>query len=103
MSQNFNKITPDCLKVHPIYLTCCLNSEYVQRQMNQEITDTVRTFLSLTKLKTIDIPVPPLETQNQFADVVVAHEKTRRQQHESARQSDHLFDTLLHRAFAGEL
>lgn len=32
-----------------------------------------------------------------------AHEQPRRQQQESARKSDHLFDTLLHRAFAGEL
>jgi type I restriction enzyme, S subunit len=66
MSQNFNKVTPNKDKVTPIYLEYCFNSPLVQRQFKQNITDTVRTFLSLTKIKEVKIPLPPLEDQVQF-------------------------------------
>jgi type I restriction enzyme S subunit len=103
MSQNFNKITPDLNKIDPIYLEYLINSKIVQNQLHQEITDTVRTFLSLTKLKTIKIPLPPLPMQQKFAQVVKKYERLRVQQREAERQAEHLFQTLLHKAFQGEL
>src|SRR5207248_1410729 len=51
MSQNFNKITPNTNVVDSTYLCFTLNTRFVQRQFVQNITDTVRTFLSLTKLR----------------------------------------------------
>jgi len=103
MSQNFNKITPDVRRVNAIYLQYSINSPFIQRQLNQEITDTVRTFLSLTKLKTVTISLPPLSLQQEFATIVQKFERIRRQQREATRQAEHLFQTLLHRAFRGEL
>ena len=47
--------------------------------------------------------VPPLPLQQQFAHIVHKFERLRAQQRESARQANHLFQTLLHRAFQGEL
>jgi type I restriction enzyme S subunit len=103
MSQNFNKITPDFQKVTPTYLEYCINSRFVQQQFHQEITDTVRTFLSLTKLKRVEIPLPPLSLQRKFAQIVHKFERLRAQQREAERQAEHLFQTLLDRAFRGEL
>jgi len=103
MSQNFNKITPDLNKVSSTYLEHCINSPIVQRQFTREITDTVRTFLSLTKLKTVEIPLPPLHQQQQYAEIVNKYERLRGQQREATRQAGHLFQTLLQRAFRGEL
>lgn len=103
MSQNFNKITPDLDRIDPTYLEYVINSKIVQKQLHQEITDTVRTFLSLTKLKTVKIPLPPLSMQRKFAQIVQQCKKLRTQQHEAARQAEHLFQTLLHKAFQGEL
>lgn len=103
MSQNFNKISPDVNKTNPTYLEYCINSLFVQRQLKQEITDTVRTFLSLTKLKNVEIPLPPLRDQEKFAQVVRKSEQLRTKQRRAERKSDDIFNSLVHRAFRGEL
>ncbi|MDF1662762.1 MAG: restriction endonuclease subunit S [Planctomycetota bacterium] len=103
LSQNFNKITPDESQVHPVYLAWALNSPIVQREFFRNITDTVRTFLSLTKIKRVNIPVPPLELQLRFACIVehVKHQKTQMRAHHE--KIENLFNSLVQKAFRGEL
>jgi len=103
MSQNFNKISPDLNKTNPIYLEYCINSLFVQQQLNKEITDTVRTFLSLTKLKNVKIPLPPLRDQEKFAQVVRKSAQLRTKHQRAERKSDDIFNSLVQRAFRGEL
>jgi type I restriction enzyme S subunit len=59
--------------------------------------------LNGTQLKETEIIVPPLPLQEKFATIVQKFERVRRQQREATRQAEHLFQTLLHRAFRGEL
>jgi len=99
MSQNFNKVTPCPKKVEASFVEFCINSQIVQRQLKQEITDTVRTFLSLTKLKKVKIPLPPIALQRTFSEIVQRSERLRAVQREALRQAEHLFQSLLHRAF----
>jgi type I restriction enzyme S subunit len=103
MSQNFNKITPNTNIVSALYLQFCFNSQLVQNQFKKEMTDTVRTFLSLTKIKRVTIPVPPIELQNQFAERVQAIQVQKTQAQASLVQAEDLFNSLLQRAFKGEL
>jgi restriction endonuclease S subunit len=46
---------------------------------------------------------PPLQLQEKFAKIVQKFERFRNQQKEAQRQAEHLFQTLLHQAFTGEL
>jgi type I restriction enzyme S subunit len=63
-----------------------------------------RTRISMGQLAVLPVPVPPLPLQRKFADVVRRFERLRAQQREAERQAEHLFQTLLHRAFKeGEL
>lgn len=103
LSQNFNKITPDELHVHPVYLVWALNSPIVQRQFFRNITDTVRTFLSLTKVKKVHAPVPPLELQRRFAAIVESVEQQKATQRAHLAELDTLFASLQSRAFRGDL
>ena len=103
MSQNFNKISPNLDLVDPTYLVFLVNSRFIQRQFFQNITDTVRTFLSLTKIKKVSVPLPPIELQREFAGRVRAVEKLRTAQRASLAELDALFASLQHRAFRGEL
>ncbi len=103
MSQNFNKITPDISKVEPIYLEYCINDNIVQSQFKKKITDTVRTFLSLTSIKEIKIPVPPLELQTQFAQIVAKTEAIKTQYQQSLQELENLYGSLSQKAFKGEL
>lgn len=59
--------------------------------------------LNGTQLKETEIIIPPLPLQEKFAAIVQKFECVRRQQREATRQAEHLFQTLLHRAFRGEL
>ncbi len=49
------------------------------------------------------IPLPSLQLQQKFSQIVHVFERVQVQQREAARQAEHLFQTLLHQAFQGEL
>ena len=103
MSQNFNKISPNLSIVDATYLCFSLNSSFVQCQFSQGITDTVRTFLSLTKVKKVSIPLPPLLLQHEFARRIAAVENLKTAHRASLAKLDELFSSLQHRAFVEEL
>ncbi|MCU4177314.1 restriction endonuclease subunit S [Carboxylicivirga sp. N1Y90] len=103
MSQNFNKITPNLQKALPTYLEYCFNSQLVQNQFAKEMTDTVRTFLSLTKIKEVKIPLPPITLQTQFSEKIALIEQQKELAKQSLAESEDLFSALLQKAFKGEL
>jgi type I restriction enzyme S subunit len=49
------------------------------------------------------VPVPPVPLQERFASVAQRMQRLRAQQREALRQAECLFQSLLHRAFRGEL
>ncbi len=57
------------------------------------------TFMNTGALGRMRIPLPPIGQQQQFAELVERHERLRSNQREALRQADHLFQSLLHRAF----
>lgn len=60
-------------------------------------------FMNPGILKAVKIPRPPLHLQEQFAGHVRRLQRLRARQREAVRQAEHLFQTLLHKAFRGEL
>jgi type I restriction enzyme S subunit len=56
--------------------------------------------LTLPMLEELPVPKVDLKEQHRFADLVRGHERLRVAQRESMRQAEHLFQSLLHRAFA---
>jgi type I restriction enzyme, S subunit len=59
-------------------------------------------FISLGDIRSFPIPIPDPALQQKFADIVRRFERLRAQQREAERQAEHLFQTLLHRAFKAE-
>ncbi len=59
--------------------------------------------LTLPMIEEISVPQVPIDLQEKFAQIVQRFERLRAQQRESDRQAEHLFQTVLHRAFSGEL
>jgi len=55
------------------------------------------------QLAELHVPVPPINRQKQFALVAKRFTVLRAQQQEALRQAEQLFDTLLYKAFRGEL
>jgi type I restriction enzyme S subunit len=73
------------------------------RDIGDFVTGIDQMKLTQENLDRIPIPVPPLLLQEKFAQIVHKFERLRTQQREADRQAEHLFQTLLHRAFRGEL
>ena len=61
------------------------------------------TNISQPNLKELNIIIPPIDHQNQFADRVQAIEAQKVQAQASLAQAEDLFNSLLQRAFKGEL
>ncbi len=85
-----------------------INADYLFgfcKIFNFERLNKAVTIPSLTKkdLLDIDIPVPPIELQNKFADYVVKIEEEKKKLRESLEELETLFDALMQDAFSGNL
>jgi restriction endonuclease S subunit len=57
--------------------------------------------LTLPMLQELPVPIAPAREQERFAEIVTRHERVHAVQREALRQAEHLFASLLHRAFSG--
>lgn len=86
------------------------NNEYIQMWLSflQKILEdaapqSAQKNINLAILRTLDIPVPPIELQHQFALVINQIEQQKQLTQESLKKSEELFQSLLQQAFKGEL
>lgn len=59
--------------------------------------------ISKQKLMELDIPLPPIELQNQFASFFKQVDKLKFEMQESLKELEDNFNSLMQRAFKGEL
>ncbi len=84
------------------------NIHFLEQLLNETdleryITGSAQPKLTAAKLSALPIIMPPLPLQRKFADIVRRFERLRTQQREAERQAEHLFQTLLHRAFSSTM
>jgi type I restriction enzyme S subunit len=96
-------IKPDKDEIHPEFLLGMLQSPGVRIQADREVRGVAQKTLNLRELKEFTVFRPTSKRQQEYVQVRRRIERLRAQQREAIRQADHLFDTLLHRAFRGEL
>ena len=89
--------------VAPLWLENMLNSNYCYQQSQELTFGIVNRDLGLQRMPRIKMYLPPLPLQEKFSQIVQRFERLRTQQREADRQAEHLFQTILHRAFRGEL
>jgi len=85
------------------YLVHLLNEPHFNKFLLGEAVDAARLNLSLSNLKNLNIICPPISLQNQFAEHIQAIEAQKQQAQASLQKSEELFNSLLQRAFKGEL
>ncbi|OUN54477.1 hypothetical protein B5G18_05780 [Clostridium perfringens] len=103
-------IVADCMKIHPDlnvinakYLEFLLNTEEVKVQFKKYSQGSTRVRLNLTMLRQIEVLYPPIELQNQFADFVKQVDKLKFEMEKSLKELEDNFNSLLQKAFKGEL
>jgi type I restriction enzyme S subunit len=94
------RLRPDESKIVTTYFTTLLHTKQGRALFMRQARRTAVQFnINTEQISQLRIPVPPLPLQQKFADIVRRFERLHAQQREAERQAEHLFQTLLHRAF----
>ena len=101
ISPNLIRISSDSSKVNPYYLFSFLLMG--GSNLKRFITDTAKKSITAKDLKSMFIIVPPLPLQQEFAERVQESEAEKERQAESKKKLDDIFNSLMQRAFKGEL
>ena len=89
---------------HPQHFTTFMNLSSTKRRLLEMARGAVgQANINSKELQSITLPVPPLPLQREFAAQVAEVRAMEAAQAASRRRLDALFQSLLHRAFAGEL
>ena len=80
-----------------------LNGHFLERFSSLNNKGGTQKFVSLGDIRKMIVPIPPLHLQNQFAERVAVIEEQKAIAQKSLAQAEDLFNSLLQRAFKGEL
>ena len=97
---NLVRLTLDLQRCLPIYFTVLMKYFGSAIGRLKRGAEDAYSFMNTGRISELRIPVPPLPLQRRFAALVDEHERLRAMQREALRQAEHLFQTLLHNAFA---
>ena len=98
-NQQINSFTPDMGNILFYYHMFIIGQKYVQSFS----TDGMKGMISKSKFESINFICPPIALQNQFAQHIEAIEQQKQSAQASLEKSEALFNSLLQRAFKGEL
>jgi restriction endonuclease S subunit len=85
------------------YFMTALKLPLVWKQIEERANSTTVRGIRQAELRKVQIPVPPLPLQKEFANRVTEIRALETQQAASRERLDALFQSMLHRAFRGEL
>ena len=90
--------------VNNTFMLSILSSKYLKHQILNSSKDAVnQSSINQKDVNSFEIPLPPIELQNQFAERIQLIEAQKQQAQASLEKSEALFNSLLQRAFKGEL
>ena len=93
--------TFQCQKVNNFFLMYSL--PFQKDYMRKRATQTTLPYMNKTSCNSIPIIVPPRELQDKFGDLVSRANKGKELYNDAMQKSENLFNSLLQRAFRGEL
>ncbi|MEL7664728.1 MAG: restriction endonuclease subunit S [Methanosarcina mazei] len=96
-------LRPKIEKMEATYLCFWLNNPLVKKEILGGMAGAAIQRLTLSKIKSINIPIPPLSLQKEFSHRVSAVEKLKTTYRASLVELDEFFASLQYRAFRGEL
>ena len=97
------QIRPDKNVVTAEFVCALLNQPSTERMANELMRGQTRVRISMGRLREMEVPVPPIAMQREFANHVAASEDLKQIQRASQSELRALFGSLQHRAFRGEL
>jgi type I restriction enzyme S subunit len=98
---NIIRLSLNDAKILPIYFVALMTWFAPRVARLKRGQEDAYTFMSTGSLGELQIPLPPFPLQQKFAALVQRVDRLRAVQREALRQAEHLFASLLHRAFNG--
>jgi type I restriction enzyme S subunit len=91
--------------VEPLFVWWLFQAPSIRRELGQRATGTGGSMKNISKPKvmTLEVPIPPFSLQKQFAHRVTEIRELESTQAASRRRLEDLLQSLLHRAFNGDL
>ncbi|WP_026677382.1 restriction endonuclease subunit S [Fictibacillus gelatini] len=91
--------------VNPYYFINAIQQKYFRAKLSKEATGTSGSMLNISqqKFKNMEILLPSIDQQNKFSDILNKISKSKLKIQRSLLQLETNFNSLLHRAFKGEL
>jgi type I restriction enzyme, S subunit len=96
------RVPEECL-VHQQYLRSLLGSPFYQQHVWNLAGGAAQPNISGKQLESAIIPLPPLDLQQRFAEIVSSVEEQKAKMRKHLEQLDDLFASLQQRAFRGDL
>lgn len=90
---------PDCEKVNPYYLCTFTNMPHGKKQIDEGIGGAAQQHFNVGKYNKLQLMLPPIELQNQFADFVRAVDKSKVEVQKALDKTQMLFDSLMQQYF----
>jgi type I restriction enzyme S subunit len=103
LGQRMMLFRPNFTRATSEFIWAFLDTERITRVVWDLVGGSASPHVNIGDLKKLTVPLPPLPLQQKFSQIAQKYERLRAQQRESARQAEHLFQSLLHSAFRGEL
>jgi|JI10StandDraft_1071094.scaffolds.fasta_scaffold204551_1 type I restriction enzyme S subunit len=101
---NIMRFSIDLEKINPLFLIKNLLHQSCRNQLLKLAKVAInQASINQQDVKSIKIPLPPLHLQNDFAQKVQAIEDTTKQIESSLQKMEKLYDSLLQKAFTGNL
>ena len=103
LGQRLVQLIPDFSLANNYYLLHLLLYELEPERISRIMVGATSKHLNVKELREMNLPVPPIDLQNQFAERILAIEAQKKLALASLEKSAALFNSLLQRAFKGEL
>ncbi|HIS73648.1 TPA: restriction endonuclease subunit S [Candidatus Galligastranaerophilus intestinavium] len=89
---------------HYEFLSAFMNSSYMKKKLQMKCKNIVgMANINAQEFQDFDIYLPPIDLQNQFAQIVQKVEAQKEKNQKVIEQMDNLFNSLMQQAFNGEL
>ncbi|EPY6470571.1 restriction endonuclease subunit S [Clostridium sporogenes] len=97
-------ITLNKLIANPYFISYCIHGHpYVINQLKNESKGAIMDGLNLTIIRSIKIPLPPIEVQESFVHFMNQVDKLKFEMEKSLKELEDNFNSLMQKAFKGEL
>ena len=86
-----------------IFIFNLLESEYGKKSIEKKVRGAVTKSITKDAVREINIILPPIELQNKFASIVEKIEIIKEKENQKLKQLENLHNSLMQKAFKGEL